>query len=62
MRKVISFNEPFIAGKELYYIANSVISGNIAGDGLYGKKCEAILVSSRSRAPSSDVLPSQKPK
>jgi dTDP-4-amino-4,6-dideoxygalactose transaminase len=29
----IPFNMPFIAGKELYYIAQSVLSGQISGDG-----------------------------
>lgn len=39
----IPFNKPFLAGKELYYIADSVMSGKIAGDGKYGRQCEAIL-------------------
>ena len=38
-----SFNKPFIIGKELYYIAQSVLSGKIAGDGLYTKKCNELL-------------------
>ena len=29
----IPFNKPFIAGKELYYIAQAVTLGNIGGDG-----------------------------
>jgi len=41
----IPFNKPFIVGKELYYIAQSVLSGKIAGDGLYTKKCNALLES-----------------
>lgn len=39
----IPFNKPFLAGKELYYIADSVMSGKIAGDGKYGRQCEGIL-------------------
>lgn len=39
----IPFNKPFIAGKELYYIAQAVAFGNIGGDGIYTKKCERIL-------------------
>ncbi|MBN1588318.1 MAG: dTDP-4-amino-4,6-dideoxygalactose transaminase [Pirellulales bacterium] len=37
------FNKPFIAGKELYYIAQAVAFGNIAGDGVYTKQCTRIL-------------------
>jgi len=36
----ISFNKPFIAGKELYYIAESVLGGHISGDGPFSKKCQ----------------------
>lgn len=35
----IPFNKPFIVGKELYYIAQAVLSGQISGDGFYTKKC-----------------------
>lgn len=35
----IPFNKPFIAGKELYYIAQAVLAGHLSGDGLYTKKC-----------------------
>jgi dTDP-4-amino-4,6-dideoxygalactose transaminase len=35
----IPFNKPFIAGKELYYIAQAVTYGNLAGDGFFTKKC-----------------------
>jgi len=40
---IIPFNKPFIAGKELYYIAQAVAFGNIAGDGVYTKRCARIL-------------------
>ena len=36
---MIPFNRPFIAGKELYYIAQAVTYGNIAGDGFFTKAC-----------------------
>jgi dTDP-4-amino-4,6-dideoxygalactose transaminase len=39
----IPFNKPFIAGKELYYIAQAVAFGNIGGDGVYTKQCAQIL-------------------
>ena len=40
---VIPFNKPFIAGKELYYIAQAVTYGNIAGDGHFTKACSTLL-------------------
>lgn len=43
MKKRVPFNKPYIAGKELYYIADSVMSGKIAGDAKYGKICEQLL-------------------
>ncbi len=43
MSNKIPFNKPFIVGKELYYIAQSVLSGKIAGDGLYTKKCNSFF-------------------
>lgn len=39
----IPFNKPFLVGKELYYIAQAVISGHTAGDGQFTKKCQSIL-------------------
>lgn len=39
----LPFNKPFIVGKELYYIAQSVLSGKIAGDGIFTKKCHALI-------------------
>lgn len=39
----VPFNKPFIVGKELYYIAQSVLSGHISGDGSYSKKCQNLL-------------------
>jgi len=39
----IPFNKPFIAGKELYYIAQAVQQGHLAGDGSFTKKCNRWL-------------------
>ena len=39
----IPFNKPFIAGKELYYIAQAVAAGNISGDGEFTRRCSALL-------------------
>ncbi len=39
----IPFNRPFIAGKELHYIAQAVVQGQIAADGLYTKQCSRFL-------------------
>jgi dTDP-4-amino-4,6-dideoxygalactose transaminase len=39
----IPFNKPFIAGKELYYIAQAVALGNISGDGHFTQKCSTLL-------------------
>lgn len=35
----IPFNKPYLHGRELVYIASSVASGKISGDGIYTKKC-----------------------
>lgn len=37
----IPFNRPFIIGKELYYIAQAVQNGHLAGDGQFTKMCNA---------------------
>lgn len=39
----IPFNKPFIAGKELYYIAQAVESGKLSGNGMFTKKCQAFF-------------------
>lgn len=39
----IPFNKPFIAGRELYYIAQAVTMGNIAADGHFTKACCRLL-------------------
>jgi dTDP-4-amino-4,6-dideoxygalactose transaminase len=35
----IPFNKPFIVGKELFYIAQAVTFGNLAGDGHFTQQC-----------------------
>ena len=39
----IPFNKPFVAGKELYYIAQAVAFGKITGDGCFTAKCSRLL-------------------
>lgn len=39
----IPFNKPWLNGKELYYIANVIQGGHASGDGVYTKKCHALL-------------------
>jgi dTDP-4-amino-4,6-dideoxygalactose transaminase len=43
MAAPIPFNKPFIAGKELYYIARAVALGNIGGDGHFTQQCCRLL-------------------
>ena len=43
MQYKIPFNKPFIAGKELDYIAQAVSLGQIAGDGFYTESCAGLL-------------------
>ncbi len=49
----IPFNKPFIAGKELYYIAQAVTYGNLSGDGYFTEQCSAFL---RDTFDTADVL------
>ena len=35
----VPFNKPFIVGKELFYIAQAVTLGNLAGDGYFTQQC-----------------------
>ena len=39
----IPFNKPFIAGKELYYVAQAVTFGNLSGDGHFTQRCSSLL-------------------
>ena len=43
MEKKIPFNKPFVVGKELYYIAQAVTMGNLAGDGYFTKQCSSLF-------------------
>src|SRR5262249_34595376 len=43
METRIPFNKPFIAGKELYYIAQAVAGGNLSGDGPFTPKSAQLL-------------------
>ncbi len=43
MSVTIPFNRPFVAGKELFYIAQAVTQGKIAGDGYYTKQCARLM-------------------
>jgi dTDP-4-amino-4,6-dideoxygalactose transaminase len=40
----IPFNKPFIVGKELHYISQAVLRGQLAGDGYFTKQCNAWLM------------------
>ncbi|MFZ2957721.1 MAG: dTDP-4-amino-4,6-dideoxygalactose transaminase [Candidatus Ozemobacteraceae bacterium] len=35
----IPYNKPFVVGKELYYIAQAVMNGQLSGDGPFTKRC-----------------------
>ncbi|MHC4176797.1 MAG: dTDP-4-amino-4,6-dideoxygalactose transaminase [Planctomycetota bacterium] len=39
----IPFNKPFVAGKELHYIAKAVTLGNVGGDGFFTVACSRLL-------------------
>lgn len=43
MKFIIPFNKPFIVGKELYYISQSVLNGHTAGDGPFTKRCQTLM-------------------
>ena len=40
MSSLIPFNRPFVAGKELFYIAQAVLGGRLAGDGQFSRRCQ----------------------
>lgn len=42
-KQQIPFNRPFIVGKELYYIAQSVLEMHLSGDGPYTARCSRWL-------------------
>ena len=41
--QTIPFNKPYVAGKELYYIAQTVAQGKISGDGHFTQECARLL-------------------
>lgn len=43
MESMIPFNKPYLAGNELEYIQDSVLSGKISGDGIFSKKCHSFF-------------------
>lgn len=43
MEDLIPFNRPYIAGREMYYIARAVLGGRSSGDGPFTKKCHAFI-------------------
>jgi len=43
MSDKIPFNKPFVAGKELFYVASAVTLGNISGDGHFTQSCSRLL-------------------
>ena len=43
MNAIIPFNRPYIAGKEMYYIARAVLGGRSSGDGPFTKKCQTLI-------------------
>ncbi|MGK2857232.1 MAG: dTDP-4-amino-4,6-dideoxygalactose transaminase [Thermoanaerobaculia bacterium] len=43
VRYDIPFNKPFLTGRELDYIQQSVDAGHISGDGAFTRKCESLL-------------------
>lgn len=40
---MIPFNQTFVAGRELEYIADALAGGHLAGDGTYSKRCHELL-------------------
>ncbi len=40
---MIPFNKPYIAGKELFYIAQAVEFANLSGDGYFTDKCSQLM-------------------
>jgi dTDP-4-amino-4,6-dideoxygalactose transaminase len=43
MTNNIPFNKPFIAGKELYNMAQAILGGRSAGDGPFTQKCQRFI-------------------
>jgi len=43
MSNQIPFNKPFIAGKEMFYMAQAILGGHSAGDGPFTMKCQRFI-------------------
>lgn len=43
MPRSIDFNHPALVGRELEYVAQSIVTGQISGDGSFTKKCHTYL-------------------
>lgn len=39
----ITFNKPFLTGKEAHYMYQAVMTGKISGNGVFTKKCQAFM-------------------
>src|ERR1700694_4129609 len=39
----IPFNKPGLSGKELLYLADSILRGHTAGDGIFTRRCSELL-------------------
>ena len=57
MNSRIPFNRPFVAGKELFYIAQAITFGNLGGDGHFTNQC-ARLLEERFKIPKVLLVPS----
>lgn len=44
-KQIIPFGKPFVVGKELFYIAQAVMNGSLAGDGQFTELCHKWLES-----------------
>src|SRR6185503_18946869 len=40
---MIPFNKPYIVGKELDYLQQAIANLHLSGDGLFSRKCQALL-------------------
>ena len=43
---MISFNKPFLTGKETHYIYDAVYGGKLSGNGVYTKKMSGFFLNS----------------
>ena len=57
----IPFNKPFIAGKELYDIAQAVTYGNLSGDGQFTRSVAGFSKSSSTSIKCCSPLPAPRP-